>query len=109
MAVERVLFPFIQKPEEEPALKGWVVPVRILIQAIAKLGDLDEGVWIAVRDKETSEYVDPERFALFVHHGEKSNTLQVRREFCYYAGGPEANEEDGDGWFDDFPPIPPGT
>ena len=109
MTVQRELFPFGQEIDEGLDVKGWVVPVQSLIQAISKLEDLDEGVWMAVRDKETGEYVDPERFALFVHLGEKSTTLQVRRQYCYYGGSPEISGGDDDGWFDDFPPIPPGT
>lgn len=109
MTVERELFPFGENVDEDLDVKGWVVPVQTLIHAIAKLGDLDEGVWMAVRDRETGEYIDPERFALFVHHGDKSDTLQVRRQYCYYGGVPDPTNDPDNGWFDDFPPIPPGT
>ena len=106
MAVERLRFPFGDGADGEPDVQGWVVPVRTLIQAIAGLDDLDDGVWMSVRDKETGDYIDPGQFALFIHKGKKEEGVEERVLYCYYMGPPP--EEDEDGWFNDFPPIPPG-
>jgi hypothetical protein len=98
----RLEFPIDLGVEGPPDVQGWVVPVADLQMAIARLGPHEDGVWMSVRDRETGDYVDPARFALFIRKGEKGIT------WCWYGGDPGITTED-DGWFDDFPPIPPGS
>ncbi len=103
--IERVPYPF--NDDEESVVKGWVVPVDALARFMDTPIVQDEGIWMAVRDKETGEYVDPERFGLFIRYKKEVPAPGVPLPWVAYGGAPPAPEED-DGWFDDFPPIPPG-
>ena len=106
MIIERPTRPW---NDEEDDVKGWEVPASSLHQVLNSLPEGDEIVWVAVKDRETNLHLDPERYALYIHKGPKSQEREQRRVFCYYGGDPNISDGDDDGWFDDFPPIPPGS
>ncbi len=107
--IERFPYPFNDDNEEKSDVKGWVVSVASLGRVIDTPVAQNEGIWMSVRDKETGEYIDPERFGLFIRYKKEAVASEEDSTvFIWYGGDPEIKEEDGDGWFDDFPPIPPG-
>jgi hypothetical protein len=100
-------FPYPFEDGEDSDVKGWVVPQETLESAIDTRSAGEEGVWFAVRDRETGEYIDPERFGLFIRVKNEESPPEDA-VYIWYGGGPGIDEDDGDGWYDDFPPIPPG-
>ena len=107
MTIEIERYPYPFDDDKESDVKGWVVPVRALNKVIDTPVAQDEGVWMAVRDKETGEYIDPERFGLFIRHKKETVAEDESTVYIWYGGDPDISGDD-DGWFDDFPPIPPG-
>jgi hypothetical protein len=85
-----------------PDVQGWEIPLADLEKAIASLGPDEDTVWFAVRNKVTGDYISPDEFSLFIRKGQKGLV------WCWYGGG-EPGITDDDGWFNDFPPIPPGS
>ena len=103
--IERVPYPF--NDDENSQIKGWVVNVDEMASFMNTPSAQAEGIWISVRDRETGEYVDPERFGLFIRFKKEPPAPVIPLPWINYGGAPPTTEED-DGWFDDFPPIPPG-
>jgi hypothetical protein len=101
----RFTFPWTEN--EDPERYGWRIPVEVLQRAIDTASPDDEGVWFAVRDKETGEHIDREKYGLYIRI-KNEVTPPEGVVFIWYGGGPGIDEDEGDGWFDDFPPIPPG-
>jgi hypothetical protein len=100
-------FPMPWSEDDVPEKYGWRIPEGILSRAIDNTATEDEGVWFVVRDKETGEIIDREKYGLYIRIKNQPETPEGV-VFVYYGGGPDIDDDEGDGWFDDFPPIPPG-
>lgn len=96
-----IKFPIDIGIEGPPDVQGWEVSRADLEMAIASLGPDENTIWMSVREKRTGSYVSPDEFSLFIRKGQKGT------QWCWYGGEPGITEDDG--WFDDFPPIPPGN
>jgi len=104
--IERFPYPFNDNEDGDSGVKGWVVPVEALGRIIDTPDSQSGGVQMAIRDKTTGEYVDPERFGLFIRYKAEATEPEDSTVFIWYGGDPGAFEDDG--WYNDFPPIPPG-